>query len=701
MKSLHVRTLLAASCLAVITVSAHAQAQIKKPTPRPDAQRPVDPITTTATPERSALTAVPAGQIVLTEVPLAAAGYPDGFRFSNLSGHKDIYFPVPQGIDVTLTELVLVFDDVTAYDARRSLEFLINDRSVGATALDGKSAQRTVRIPLTGTVVRDGFLKLSMVYSGAVSQDRCIDARYVGDSITVRPESAIEFAISAVGTPNITATAQLMPQDVSILLSNPRLPPADLAAALTLNRSLTASGHRVTFYHNIESLPALAKTEDTRKWTRGLIVVGALNRMADRIDPPAATPVSATNAPVVDSTLAAARIGGIPVLLVTNAASSRLGRLIGNPSLAALRDTSSASIAAVAPRTARTDRVTFDELGITPAKAEVFGRADLLATVANRSLASGTRPSGLLLDVMVAPDGSGEKAVVSAFINERLLGSTVATIGGPTRLDLTLPDGLAGAATNIRVMIQRPSAQGDCRFEPQGYPAEILGSSTVVLAGSGPTAQDFSDLANLWAGGVQVLVPAASATKPLAVLPELANVLNALSGEAAPIDVAYVDPNSVPKPDGTFLAVSEQPPAGSEQRVRFDRGRVAISDRGGQTRLDVTGLTTGAVAQIVTANSFAGLWIKPLSADGTLPASPAINLDRGDVAFLDKTGVALAMSTGRESLLQVSYLDQRSLLNNLDRFRSWIIGGVWVVLSLIVLLLLQRAYRRRRARAAN
>jgi hypothetical protein len=688
--------------MAVVAVAAHAQTQVRKPSGRPELQRPT-PDTVAAAPvqERSAPPAVPAGQLVLTDVPLAAAGYPEGFRFSNLSGHKDIYFPIPQGIDATLTELVLVFDDVTAYEARRSLEFLINDRSVGATVLDGKSAQRAVRIPLAGSVVRDGFLKLSLVYSGAVSQDRCVDARYVGDSITVRPESMVEFTIAATGTPSITATAQLMPQDVSILLSNPRLPPADLAAALTLNRSLTASGHKVTFYHNVESLPALSKSDDARKWVRGLIVVGALNRMADRIDPPTATPVSATNSAPVDGTLAAARIGGIPVLLVSNAASSRLGRLIGNPSLAALRDTSFASVGAVGARTGRTDRVTFDELGITPAKAEVFGRADLLATVANRSLASGTRPSGLLLDVMVAPDGSGEKAVVSAFINERLLGSTVATIGGPTRLDLTLPEGLAGAATNIRVMVQRPSAQGDCRFEPQGYPAEILGSSTVVLATSGPSAQDFSDLANLWASGVQVLVPASAATRPLAVLPELSNVLNALTGEAAAIDVAYVDPNTVPKPDGAFVAVSEQPPTGVEQRVRFDRGRVAISDRGGQTRLDVSGLTTGAVAQIVTSNSFPGLWIKPLASDGTLPVSPAISLDRGDVAFLDKTGVALAMSTGRESLLQVSYLDQRSLLNNLDRFRSWIIGGVWVVLSLIVLLLLQRAYRRRRARAAK
>ena len=49
-----------------------------------------------------------------------------------------------------------------------------------------------------------------------------------------------------------------------------------------------------------------------------------------------------------------------------------------------------------------------------------------------------------MLDLMVAPDGAGEKAVVSVFVNERLLGSTVAAIGEPTRFDLALPDGLVG-----------------------------------------------------------------------------------------------------------------------------------------------------------------------------------------------------------------------------------------------------------------
>jgi len=638
---------------------------------------------------------------LLVAVPLADVGLPNGFRLSNLGGRREVYIPVPQGIELNLADLVLTYDDVSAHDARRSLEILVNDRSVSALALDGKSAARTVRVPLANAVARDGFLKITFLYSGAATQDRCIDVRYVGDSITVRPESMVEFEIGITGVPNITPTAALMPKDVAILLSNVAPTPADIAAALSLSRSLSATGRHVTFYHGVNAMPALVDPENRRRWARGLVVVGAYNRIADRLD--AAVPIMASmkGSADINHGIAAARIGGTPVLLVMDPASPRAGRLLGNPSLAALRETASASIGPVPTPNGPTNRVNFDELGLVPVQAEVFGRADLAVAIATRSLPIGTRPSRLNLDVMVAPDGAGEKAVVSAFVNERFLASAVAAIGEPTRLDFALPDGLVGSVANIRTVVQRRSAQADCRFELQGYPAEILGSSSIILAAAAPTATDFSDLATLWAKRVEILLPSETSADPLRTIAALANVLNALSKETAPIEVKYLEAGAAPAPGAPFIAVSNIPPVGADQRVHFDRGRVAITDRAGNTLLDIGGLTSGAVAQIVTSNSYPGLWIRSLSLDGALPAAPAVNLDRGDVALLDKTGVAVALATGRDTMLQVSYVDQRSFLTNLDQFRLWIAGGIWVIVTLTVLFVLQRTYRRRHVAAGE
>ena len=310
----------------------------------------------------------------------------------------------------------------------------------------------------------------------------------------------------------------------------------------------------------------------------------------------------------------------------------------------------------------------------------------------------GTKPSRLVLDLMVAPDGAGEKAVVSAFVNERLLASTVATIGGPTRLDFALPDGLVGSVANIRAVIQRRSSQGDCRFEPQGYPAEILGSSSVILSPAGSVARDFSDLATLWADGIEILVPSSTSEHPLSVVASLADILNALSKETAPIKVKYFGGGAAPAPGAPFIAVSKVAPIGAAQRVRFDRGRVAVTDRAGHTLLDIGGLASGAVAQIVSSNNHPGLWIKPLAGDTSLPSSPAVNLDRGDVAFLDKTGVALALSTERDTLLRVSYPDQGSpWLTRLDRYRSTIVACVWILITVALIFGLRRIYRRTNA----
>jgi hypothetical protein len=639
----------------------------------------------------------PRPKSLVATVTLADVGFGYGLRLANLGGRREVFIPLPQGVEMTASELVLTLDDVSAHDARRSLEVIVNDRSVSSLALDGHSMGRVVRIPLADMVARDGFLKLAFLYSGAATQDRCIDVRYVGDSVTVRPESAIELELGTTGTPMIAATAALMPQDVAIVLSDRPLPESDIATALTIARSLTVTGRHVTFYHGLEALPDLVKRDDLRRWSRGLIVVGPLAKASGQIDAPVG-PIGSTTA--TDGTLAAVRIGGVPALLVSDVASARAGGLLGNPSLAALRDTRAASVGEVTRPKLPTDRVSFDELGFAPAKAEVFGRADLSVAIATRTLPPGTHPSRIMLAVMVAPDGAGEKAVVSTFVNERLLASAVAATDEPTRLDFALPDGLVGSVANIRAVVQRPSAQGDCRFEPQGYPAEILGSSSITLTKASAVAENFSDLGALWANGVEVLIPSNSAERPLPVLGLLADVLSAASPETAPVTVKYVVPGSVPTPGAAFIAVSNTP-VGTTQRVRFDRGRVAVVDRSGRTLLDIGGLATGAVAQLVTANDQSGIWIKPLASDGSLPLPREVRLDRGDVAFIDKAGVALAMSTERDTVLRVSYPDEVSWLAVAERFRSWIVGGLWLLATVIFLFVLQRMFRRRSGTASE
>jgi hypothetical protein len=635
---------------------------------------------------------------LIAEVTLADIGFVNGMRFANLGGHRELFVPLPQDADVVASELVLALDDVTAYDARRHLEVQVNDRTVAAIALDGKSHGRIVHVPLARSKPKDGFLKLSFLYSGAVSPDRCIDVRYVGDSVIIRPETAVEVDVGPVAALDVASTARLMPREVAVVLPSRRVTANEIASAVTVARSLIASGRRVTFYHGFDAVKDLAKRDDAGRWTRGIVLVGPLDEAAGFIDSPLAKVAGAVQS---FGTLAAVRVGGLPALLVSDSDAVSAGRLFASPLLPAVRGVAAASVGEASPVALPADRVTFDQLAIAPVAADVYGRADLVVDIDTRRLPAGSRPARLLLNVMVAPDGAGAKAVVSAFVNERLLGSTVAAVGEATHLDLALPDGLVGTIANVNVVVEREIAQGDCRFGPQGYPAQLLGSSSVVLSSADGGARDFSDLTPHFAHGVELMLPATTADRPVLVLGLLSEVVNQLSPDTAPLTVNLTAGSGLAAPDAPFIAVGDSPPAGANPRVRFDRGRVAVTDRSGRTLLDLGGFVGGAVAQVLTAGDYPGLWIKPLSADGAAPAPSELHLGHGDVAFIDKNGVALAMSTERDTVVRISYPDQVSWLTVAERFRSWIIAGLWLCATVALLFILQRMFRRRSAHTGD
>lgn len=129
---------------------------------------------------------LPRASTLISTLTFADLGFGTGIRFANLGGRREIFAQLPQGAAIVPSELVLMLDDMSAHDARRNLEILVNDRSAAAIALDGKSNARVVRIPLATAKARDGYLKITFQYSGAATQDRCIDVRSVGDSLTIR-----------------------------------------------------------------------------------------------------------------------------------------------------------------------------------------------------------------------------------------------------------------------------------------------------------------------------------------------------------------------------------------------------------------------------------------------------------------------------------------------------------------------------------
>lgn len=639
---------------------------------------------------REASTHANANAFVST-VMLGDLGFGSGIRLANLGERRDVFVAMPEGAEISANELVLSFDDLSAYEARRSLEILVNDRTAASISLDGHSTDRVVHVTLAGAKPQHGYLKLTFLYSGAATPDRCIDVRYVGDSLVIRPESKVAFDVDFPGAPDVGTTAALLPRDVTLVLPRRDLVPSDVATALTLARALTASGRHVAFQVGFDK-PHEAPQEAQRLWTRGLIFLGSLDEVSGLLEAPLATVAGTVPA---FGTVAAVRIAGFPALVVSDVDAGRAARLFGSADLSATRGVAEVSVGNFAAPSEASDNISFDQLGLKPAPVDVFGRAELSVAIASRDLPPETRATGIVLELMAAPDPTGEKAVVSAYVNDRLLASTVAASGGPTRLSIGLPDGLVGKSANVLAVVQRRSEQGDCRFQAQGYPAQILPSSEVLLKATTGAARAFSDLTPRWANGIEILIARPALYHPDTLVAFLTGIVSDLSAQITPITVQFIADNAAPDPRGPFIAISTRPPAGIIPEVRFDRGRVVVADHSGHTLLDLGGFVSGAVAQVVSDSEESGIWIRPLAHDGALPSPVALNLDRGNVAFIDQTGVALAMSTEHESVAQITYPDQISWLSIAEEFRAWIVGGLWVLATFVFLAALKRVLRRR------
>jgi hypothetical protein len=133
--------------------------------------------------------------------------------------------------------------------------------------------------------------------------------------------------MSVQQTRSIPTTVALLPHEVAIVLPKRRLSPTELATALTVARALAASGRRTSFVQGAGALPEISKVGETRRWTKGVIMVGQIDDVAAFLDAPLTT--VAGPIPALGS-ITALRLSGVPALLVSEAAAGQVGRLIAS-----------------------------------------------------------------------------------------------------------------------------------------------------------------------------------------------------------------------------------------------------------------------------------------------------------------------------------------------------------------------------------
>jgi hypothetical protein len=569
-------------------------------------------------------------------IGLPEIGLPAGLAFG--APARDLMFPLPRGIAGLGARLVLDFELSAPFPGRHAVRITANDRVLESRAF-GESSDRLsleVDVPPEDLARMEGLLHLQL--------------RLVSDppgnsaTATLRTGSHLALLLPPAPELGVAALFRLLPRQTQVLLRPGPVSPAEAAAALRIGLALSRTGRQVS----IASTPpgqVPAGADGFRIWDSGAVLVG-----------PGAEAASVRI------------IEGQPVLVLGGAEPDRAAGLLDSAwQEAAIGGSIQGGLGGPSPPAvaARPASLSFAALRGSSAPQDQ-ARAAWTLDFSTRDLPAGTWPEAIEVELRAAPDPAGGRAVASLLLNQVLLGSATLSAEGQGRLALPVPPGLLALENRIEVVVQRGAATG---------PAQLLPGSALRL-GALPPVRDFLALPPAFAGGVQVLVDAAGGALVAEQLNPLLWVLRGLVPAGAPLTVVPVVPESPAQPSGPFVAATLDPPAGTHPVLRFDAGRVLLSNSAGRPLLDLSGLERVLAVQVLESEGHSGLWLRRMGALPLLPAAAPV-LDRGDVALLDGQGVALAWNSAPSPTVRVAYPDAAPGFS-LRVWRPWIVGVLWI-----------------------
>ncbi|MXO66070.1 cellulose biosynthesis cyclic di-GMP-binding regulatory protein BcsB [Altericroceibacterium endophyticum] len=582
-------------------------------------------------------------------ITLDQLGFGNGLKMDGFSGVRELYFPVPEPDAVRSLSLRLPFVAASAFDSRRSIQIDVAGEPVLTRSLNGDEETGILEVPIDQSAIVQGFVPVTIRYNGALTEDRCIDQRIAGAYLQISPTAGLSLNIARSAVQTLRNLASAMPMASDIIL--PADPTEDQAAAAIL---LAANNSDARIF--VGSAPP----PQEQGWRRSVF------RLTSSTEP---------GVSISDS-------GPWPEISLGGASPQDAARLITNEWHTVFNG--QANIGKFLRRTEGGDEtLTFADLGGDVSSQTFSDTADWQITLPLNQVPAGQTPSKIAVDILVADDGSDTAPVISVTLNGLLLGSAAAQTDKRMRLTLDIPDGLTTSANDLKVSVIRQIRGGDCAYAPQGYPAQLLPSSHFSFKPQS-VPDDFAELAPLFAGGVSLVLDSA------ADIPATSELLGPLLNVNTPLEVSF---GKVPA-TGPYVLVSGKVPAGTSPALRFDRGEVEFSYGEDGPSLIAGPIGAATAIQLLNDGDRSVLWIRPGANFASLNMDQdAETLGLGNVALADEHEIMMAYSTTRDRLVDIRYPDQVQISELLERYRVWLIGLGWLILSAGFVYLLRRSRR--------
>jgi len=619
---------------------------------------------------------------------LSALGYRDGLRFAGPGGRTDVFFPVLRGAgeSAAVLEVSARFSGIA--DAFSAVTILAEDEPL-ASLSRGTPADGPIRIPVPARLLDRPFLRVSFTADLAASRDRCFDNSLPQLWAHVAPETRL---IQAAGTRPDTLGSLWSGLSGPVTLALPAQPTApEIAAAIRAFAALERRGAAP----RIVATPRLAPAGGLPA-----IVFGADGEWIQRWSAQGGgqlTPAATGAAAAVVGLEGAAPGARRSVLWLADPAA--LDAVMAPEGvLREQRVVSRAEIRAAdaAPAPAASERVTFAELGLTTRTVAIGGEATIDLPFSLRDLPAGRVPRELVL-LGQGPDmPSDEALLVNVFFNGQFVDST--RLDGLARLDgyiVPLHAGLLRRDNMVQLRIQHLARAPACVVGRQPVTFQIRPSSQIILGSGAPPVSGLGDWAIRRGETATVTLP--SAPSALDAVPLIARLWRDAAGVGAGLQVRLGAPDQAARPAGPFIDVAlSRPRDYGTVPLDVDSGWVRIAHRAGGTPLFFLPGQPFTVIQRVDAGDAAGIWILPGDWLGT---DARASFAGADLALLDGGPQPILIDT-RGPTVDIEYVQLTSLVSLLQRYRSWVFLGGWVLLTVIVILAVT-GMRRRRGRAAG
>lgn len=695
------RVLPAAVLAALCLVPGWATAQ----QPTQPALRPAEQMTPANVPPQTAVfrPAEAAGVWVPRTITFADLGFTEPVVLGYPDTIREIYLPVPPGVNLSGATLQLDASYVRADGGRTSLVYTVDGAPVQAFGYTADRGDASVTLPVDGKPRPSGYIKLNIDWRTAVARENtCADARTPGNILRIEPSSRFVFRYDGSGIKDLSTAWGALPPTPTILIASNNLAPEAYDAAWRVGVALERAGKRprirtadgsgaapMQFTPVEPAAPAAQPGQPAQPAAPAPVAAGPAEPDIVIGGPGSPLQVGAKQ-------VGLATMNNRPVIVVAPDAGAQAAGMFSQLWTQAAAGSTMTLNAVDAPRNADNNAVSLQYLGAKPTSFDVLAHADWNASFDIGSVAAdGKGPGTLVIDVAAAPSAARTPPVVSVFMNDVLLGAKEMEANGRReRIVAPVPRYALQTRNVIRVSFVRQLASDRCRETPEPYPVSVLASSHMLLDKIEPSG-DFTGLMSRFADGGTLLLPQAHLSDATGTLPRVIRL--AASTGLSPVKAKFqpVAGGANPKVSGPYLAV-DVIPEGYAGGVKPEQDRLFLAGTKDRPLLDVRGLNRVGIIEVNGNGDDIGAVYRTLGQQPPSMEKP-VQLSGGNLAIMGNNGLRTEVNTRDPSGQGVMKEAQPGLF---ERGYWWLMPLILVALFVGLLVFASRM-RRRKALAGD